>query len=126
MAARGHNRLTDLDRKRAKRIHRLARLLDSQFRIPGTDIRFGLDSLFGLVPVAGDAVTAAMAAYIIVEAFRIGVSRRIIARMLGNLVIDWVIGSIPIIGDLFDVGFKANERNIRLIERDLGIALADL
>lgn len=126
MAAFGHNRLTDKDRKRAKRVHRLARLLDSQFRIPGTDIRFGLDSLFGLVPVVGDTVTAGMAAYIIFEAFRIGVSRRIIARMLGNLVIDWVIGTIPIVGDLFDIGFKANERNIRLMEKDLAVALADL
>ncbi|SDD93091.1 DUF4112 domain-containing protein [Kordiimonas lacus] len=126
MATPGHNRLTDLDRRRLKRVHRLARLLDSQFRIPGTNIRFGLDSIVGLLPVAGDTVTATMAAYIIFEAFRIGVRRTIIVRMLGNLVIDWVIGSIPVIGDLFDVGFKANQRNIRLIERDLDVALADL
>ncbi|WP_286830818.1 MULTISPECIES: DUF4112 domain-containing protein [Kordiimonas] len=126
MATPGHNSLSDLDRKRLKRVHRLARLLDSQFRIPGTNIRFGLDSIVGLLPVAGDTVTATLAAYIIFEAFRIGVRRTIIVRMLGNLVIDWVVGSIPVIGDLFDVGFKANQRNIRLIERDLGVALADL
>lgn len=126
MAAPGHNRLSELERRRLKRVDRLARLLDSQFCIPGTNIRFGLDSIFGLVPVAGDTVTAAMAAYIIFEAFRIGVSRTIIVRMLGNLVIDWVVGSIPIVGDLFDLGFKANQRNIHLMERDLGIALANL
>lgn len=126
LTAPDHNRPSDLERKRLKRVHRLARLLDSQFRIPGTKIRFGLDSIFGLVPVAGDTVTAAMAAYIIFEAFRIGVSRTIIMRMLGNLVIDWVVGSIPIVGDLFDLGFKANQRNIKLMERDLGVALANL
>lgn len=126
MAARGHNSLTDLDRKRAKRVHRLARLLDSQFRIPYTRIRFGLDSLLGLLPGAGDTVTAAMAAYIIFEAWRLGISPRVIGRMIGNLVIDWVIGSIPVIGDIFDVGFKANVRNIRLIEKELGVELKSL
>lgn len=63
-----------------------------------------------------------MAAYIIFEAWRLGVPKQIIGKMLGNLVIDWVIGSIPIIGDIFDIGFKANLRNIRLIEDELGLA----
>lgn len=121
MVARGHNRLTEKDLKRVKRVRRLATLLDSQFGIPGTKIRFGLDSILGLVPGAGDTVTATMAAYIIFEAWRIGIPKQIIGRMLGNLVIDWVIGSIPIIGDIFDIGFKANLRNIRLIEEELAI-----
>ncbi|NVJ71614.1 MAG: DUF4112 domain-containing protein [Alphaproteobacteria bacterium] len=126
MATTGHNRLTETDRKRAKRIHRLARLLDNQFRIPGTDIRFGLDGILGLIPGAGDTVSAAMAAYIIFEAFRLGVSRRIIAKMVGNVTLDWVIGAIPIIGDIFDIGFKANTRNIRLIEEEIGLQLSEL
>lgn len=126
MATTGHNRLSETDRKRAKRIHRLARLLDSQFRIPGTDIRFGLDGILGLIPGAGDTVSAAMAAYIIFEAFRLGVSRRIIAKMVGNVTLDWVIGAIPVVGDIFDIGFKANSRNIRLIEEEIGLQLAEL
>ncbi|NVJ96600.1 MAG: DUF4112 domain-containing protein [Alphaproteobacteria bacterium] len=121
-APSGHNRLTGKEQKRVKRLRRLATLLDAQFGIPGTKIRFGLDSIIGLIPGAGDTITATMAAYIIFEAWRLGVPKQIIGKMLGNLVIDWVIGSIPIIGDIFDIGFKANLRNIRLIEDELGLA----
>lgn len=120
-AERGHNRLDEAELARVKRLRKLAFLLDSQFRIPGTKIRFGLDSILGLLPGAGDTVTAMMAAYIVFEAWRIGIPKQIIGRMLGNLLIDWVIGSVPVIGDIFDVGFKANERNIRLIEEELGL-----
>lgn len=126
MPARGHNSLTDKARKRAKRIHKLARLLDAQFKVPYTNLRFGLDSLLGLIPGAGDTVTAVFAGYIILEAYRLGVSRGTIIKMVGNVVIDWIIGSVPILGDIFDVGFKANLRNIALIEKDLGLILADL
>ena len=126
MAEVGHNSMNDVNRKRARRVYRLARLLDSQFRIPGTGIRFGVDSILGLIPGAGDTVTAAMAAYIIFEAWRMGVSKVTIGRMLGNLVIDWVIGSIPLIGDLFDVGFKANIRNVQLLEDELVVSFKDL
>lgn len=126
MAEAGHNSMNDVNRKRARRVYRLARLLDSQFRIPGTGIRFGVDSILGLIPGAGDTVTAAMAAYIIFEAWRMGVPKVTIGRMLGNLVIDWVIGSIPLIGDLFDVGFKANIRNVQLLEDELAVSFKDL
>lgn len=126
MAARGHNSLTDKARTRARRIHRLARLLDAQFTVPGTRIRFGLDSILGLIPGAGDTVTAVFSGYIILEAYRLGGSRGTIVKMLGNVAIDWIIGSVPILGDIFDVGFKANLRNIALIERDLDLVLADL
>ena len=122
----GHNSMDGTNRKRARRIYRLARLLDSQFKIPGTDIRFGLDSILGLIPGAGDTVTAAMAAYIIFEAWRMGVSKVTILKMLGNLVIDWVVGSIPLIGDLFDVGYKANMRNIAILEDEMGVAFKEL
>jgi len=126
LAARGHNSLTNKARTRARRIYRIARLLDAQFGIPGTRIRFGLDSILGLIPGAGDTVTAIFAGYIILEAYRLGVSRSTIVKMLGNVAIDWIIGSVPILGDIFDVGFKANLRNIALIERDLGLVMADL
>ena len=126
MADIGHNSMDGTNRKRARRIYRLARLLDSQFKIPGTDIRFGLDSILGLIPGAGDTVTAAMAAYIIFEAWRMGVAKVTIFKMLGNLVIDWVVGSIPLIGDLFDVGYKANMRNIAILEDEMGVAFKEL
>jgi hypothetical protein len=126
MATLGHNSMVDMNRKRAKRVYRLARLLDSQFRIPGTDIRFGLDSILGLIPGAGDTVTATMAGYIIFEAWRMGVGKGIIARMVGNVVLDWIIGSIPLLGDIFDIGFKASTRNIRLMEDALSVTFKDL
>ncbi len=126
MAEAGHNSMNETNRTRAKRIYRLARLLDSQFKLPGTSIRFGLDSILGLIPGAGDTVTALMAAYIILEGWRMGASKGTIARMLVNLVLDWAIGSIPLIGDLFDIGYKANIRNIHLLEDELGVAFKDL
>lgn len=126
MAKIGHNSMDEVTQKRAKRVYRLARLLDSQFKIPGTDIRFGLDSILGLIPGAGDTVTAAMAGYIIFEAWRMGVPRGAIVRMLGNVVLDWVIGSIPLLGDIFDIGFKANTRNVGILEEELGLVLKDL
>jgi hypothetical protein len=126
VAKSGHNRLSETERKRAKRLDKLARLLDGQFRIPGTDIRFGLDSLIGLVPGAGDVVTALFAAYIIIEARRLGVSGKTTLKMLGNVALDFFLGAIPVIGDVFDLVFKANERNIRLLEKDLGVRLSEM
>ena len=126
MTKPGHNSMDDVNRKRARRIYRLARLLDSQFRIPGTGIRFGVDGIIGLIPGAGDTVTAAMAGYIIFEAWRMGVSKVTIGRMLGNVVIDLVIGAIPLIGDLFDIGFKANIRNVRVLEDEFAVSFKDL
>ncbi len=126
MAKIGHNSMDDVNRKRARRVYRLARLLDSQFRIPGTGIRFGLDSILGLIPGAGDTVTAAMAGYIIFEAWRMGIRKGIIVKMVGNVVLDWVIGSIPLLGDIFDIGFKASTRNMYMLEEELGVAFRDL
>ena len=94
----------------------LTRLLDDHFRIPGTQIRFGLDSLAGLIPGIGDAAPLAVSAYIIHRAGRMGASRRIQARMAGNVLIDALIGTIPLLGDIFDVGWKANRRNLNLLK----------
>ncbi|CAN7702232.1 DUF4112 domain-containing protein [Mesorhizobium amorphae] len=97
----------------------LAALLDSRWRIPGTSIRFGMDGLVGLVPVLGDAATGLVSAYIVLRARDCGAGNGLVARMLGNVLLDTVVGSIPIFGSIFDVYFKANNRNIRLLRRHL-------
>lgn len=100
----------------------LAALLDSRWRIPGTSIRFGLDALVGLVPILGDAATGIVSAYIVWRARNCGAGNFLVARMLGNVLLDTLIGSVPILGSIFDVYFKANNRNIRLLRRHLGKA----
>ena len=97
----------------------LAALLDSRWRIPGTSIRFGLDALVGLVPVLGDVATGLVSAYIVLRARNSGAGNGLVARMLGNVLLDTVVGSVPILGSIFDVYFKANNRNIRLLRRHL-------
>ncbi len=101
---------------RLKSMERLANLMDTQFRIPGTDIRFGLDAIIGLIPGAGDLSTFAVSGFMILVMARNGASSYVLARMVLNVLIDTIIGSIPLIGDLFDVAFKANTRNIRLMQ----------
>ncbi|MGR3571585.1 DUF4112 domain-containing protein [Brevirhabdus sp.] len=102
-----------------RRLDRLAQLLDSRFRIPGTGIRFGLDGLIGLVPGLGDLATLAPSAYLLVQANRLGVSKATMLRMAGNTGIDFAIGAVPLLGDIFDIGFKANNRNVALLRADL-------
>lgn len=102
------------DWARIRRLERLAGLLDDRFRVPGTRWRFGFDSLIGLVPGIGDAAGAVLSLYIIVEAARLGVPKRKLARMLAHTGIDAVVGTVPIVGDLFDAGYKANRRNVSL------------
>ncbi len=98
-----------------KRMEILAKLMDSQFRVPGTDIRFGLDALIGLVPGAGDFATFAVSGYMLAVLAKNGASGYVLARMGLNIIIDAVIGIIPILGDLFDVAFKANQLNMKLM-----------
>ena len=99
-----------------KHLGRLARLMDAQFRIPGTDIRFGLDGLIGLIPGAGDLSTFAVSGYMLWVMANNGASGFVLARMVVNILIDALLGSIPLIGDLFDIAFKANLRNMRLMQ----------
>lgn len=101
---------------RLARLRRVARLMDSSFGLPGTRFRLGLDSLFGLAPVAGDAASALVSLYIVWEARRLGAPTALIARMLGNVAADTLGGSVPLFGDLFDVAFKSNLRNLALLE----------
>ncbi|MCW3089985.1 MAG: hypothetical protein JWP81_1054 [Ferruginibacter sp.] len=93
----------------------LARLMDSQFKIPGTNIKFGLDPLIGLIPGAGDFATLLISGYMVMILARNGASGFVLARMTMNILIDALIGSIPILGDIFDVGFKASQRNMKLM-----------
>ncbi len=107
------------DEQRLIRVKRLARLLDAAVGVPGTRIRFGLDALIGLVPGLGDAIATAMSGYILVEAARAGASKRLLLRMLYNIGIDTVAGAVPLLGDLMDVFWKSNDRNVRLLEHHI-------
>jgi hypothetical protein len=100
-----------------ERLKSLSRLLDSAIGIPGTRYRFGLDAIIGLVPGIGDAIGAIFSIYIIFQAARLGVPKSTLARMIGNVGVDTIVGEIPLLGDLFDVGFKSNIRNLSLIEQ---------
>jgi Domain of unknown function (DUF4112) len=97
------------------RLKRLARIMDSALAIPGTRIRFGADSALGLIPGAGDAIGLGLSAYALIEAMRLGAPSRLIARMIGNVAIDTSLGAIPVAGDIFDLLFKSNARNLKLL-----------
>ncbi|WP_318569828.1 DUF4112 domain-containing protein [Salinigranum marinum] len=100
-----------------RRARRVATLLDDAVTVPGTNTSVGLDPLVGLIPVSGTVTSAAIALSIVAEAIRSGVPRGVVARMLLNVAVDVVVGSIPVIGSVFDVFWKANRRNVRLFER---------
>jgi hypothetical protein len=99
------------------RLRSFAKLFDSQFRLPGTQFRFGLDPILGLIPVAGDAASLLMSAGLIMTIARHGASSAVVFRMFGNLLLDAIIGSIPVLGSIFDFVYKANDKNLRLLER---------
>jgi hypothetical protein len=102
-----------------KRLNTLAQVMDSLFVIPGTGLRLGVDSILGLVPVVGDVLAQIVSAYLIMEARRLGVSKLVLWRMVGNSLIDTAVGAVPLVGDAFDVAFKANIKNLRLLQRHL-------
>lgn len=101
------------------RAEALEKLLERAFHIPGTKIPFGLDSIIGLVPVLGDLLTAAMGAYMVWEARNLGMSKRQLIRMTANVGIDTAIGAIPIVGDAFDLVWRSNTKNLRIIKKHL-------
>ena len=101
--------------ERVRRLESIASLLDTAFVVPGTSIRFGFDGLIGLVPGIGDAVTTALSLYIVHEAWQLGAPRRVITRMLANVALDGFIGAVPVAGDVFDVMWRANKRNVRIL-----------
>jgi hypothetical protein len=99
-----------------KDIELLAKLMDSQFKVPGTNIRFGLDAIVGLIPGVGDLSTFAVSGYMLLIMARNGASGYLLARMVVNVVVDTIIGAIPFLGDIFDFAFKANIRNMKLMQ----------
>jgi len=101
------------------RLEALAKLMDGAFVIPGTTIRFGLDGIIGLIPVAGDLLAGLVSTYLIWEAKQLGAPRWLIARMLANTLLDTAVGSVPVLGDAFDVLFRANMKNMALLRRYL-------
>jgi hypothetical protein len=106
-------------RQRLEQVRFIAGLMDDRFVIPGTGFRFGLDSIVGLFPGFGDVITTAISLLIVHHAWQSGASKLTLARMLGNVGIDFVVGAVPVFGDLFDVVFKANRKNMRLLEAHL-------
>lgn len=97
----------------------LAGILDDRFSIPGTNIRFGVDAVIGLIPGVGDAISATLSSYLIWRAHQLGVSKLTLLRMAGNTAVDTVVGSVPLLGDILDVKFRANRRNLELLRRQV-------
>jgi hypothetical protein len=114
----GANPFGNLTREqRLARLDALAKLLDVAFILPGTNIRYGIDGLIGLIPVVGDIITTAISLWLVREARALGTPWHVTARMLGNVALDGVVGMVPLAGDAFDVMFRANMRNVRLLRR---------
>lgn len=103
--------------QRIARLEAIAKLLDVAFILPGTNIRYGIDGLIGLIPVIGDIITTAISLWLVREARALGAPWHVTARMLGNVALDGVVGMVPFAGDAFDVMFRANMRNVRLLRR---------
>ena len=100
-------------------IDRLAKFLDSEFRLPGTQLRFGMDGVIGLIPGIGDAITGGLGLYIVARAHREGAPMLMLLKMLWNLAVDTVLGTIPLVGDIFDFAHRANLKNARLLQKHL-------
>jgi hypothetical protein len=103
--------------QRLARLEAVAKLLDIAFILPGTKIRYGIDGIIGLIPVVGDIIAAALSLWLVREARALGAPWHITARMLGNVAIQGVVGAVPVAGDAFDVLFRANIRNARMLRR---------
>ena len=99
-----------------RKLEQFTRLLDSKYRLPGTKFKFGLDPIIGLIPIIGDSVTMIISGGLVIIMARNGVSGKVIVKMVGNVVLDAVIGSIPIVGSLFDFVYKANAKNMKLLK----------
>jgi hypothetical protein len=105
-------------------IRRLAYLLDNSIRVPGTNYRFGLDAIIGLVPGVGDTIGGAISAYIVYEAYKLGIPKKTLLHMIYNVGLEALIGVIPVVGDVFDATWKANARNVALLDKHLNSSKA--
>jgi len=112
------NPFGDLTREqRLARLDTLAKLLDVAFVLPGTNVRYGIDGIIGLIPVVGDIITTAISLWVVREARALGAPWHVTARMLGNVALHGVVGAVPAVGDAFDVMFRVNIRNMRMLRR---------
>jgi hypothetical protein len=102
--------------QRLARLDAIAKLLDVAFIVPGTNVRYGIDGLIGLIPVVGDIITTAISLWLVREARALGAPWHITARMLANVAVDGVVGLVPVAGDAFDVMFRANVRNVKMLK----------
>lgn len=114
-----YSSLTEDEAAALERVHTVTRLLDEAIRVPGTDFRVGLDPILSLLPVAGDTAAAVISLYVVFEAYRLGVPRRTLVAMLALVAVDFVAGSVPVLGSVFDALWKANTWNYRLVKRHL-------
>lgn len=117
--ARRQTLLTEKQTQILRRNQWLAKWFDAKFGIPGTRFQFGIESLIGLIPGVGDYLGALMSAAIVADAARAGVSKPVLGRMVGNVLLEMLVGVIPIVGDIFDIWFKANIRNTNLLQQEL-------
>ncbi len=122
------DRMARLRRREAShlRLRRLAKLMDSAITVPGLRLRIGADAILGLVPGVGDAAMGLVGVYLIYEAQRLGAPKSAVARMIANLVLDTAIGAIPFVGDIWDVFFRSNDRNMQILARHVGGLAVDL
>lgn len=114
-----------VDEAAVRRMRFVARLLDDSVRVPGTRLRVGLDPILGVVPGAGDAIAAALSIYIVLESARLGVPFLTLLRMIANVSLDFAVGSVPLLGTLFDAVWKANRRNLELALAELPVGRHD-
>lgn len=120
MTSTDESQITDKQREATlRRLERFSTVMDSAVCIPFTRINVGVEGVIGLIPVIGDAAGLLLSGYVLTEAHRAGASRRVKAHMVKNIAIDAVVGSIPLLGDAFDVFYKANIRNTRLLREEL-------
>ncbi len=101
------------------KVDRIANLMDSRFRVPGIGVRIGWDGILGLIPGFGDVVTLGPSAYLVYQGWQLGAKKRTISKMAVNTGLDFVVGGVPILGDVFDMAFRANRRNADLLHADL-------
>jgi hypothetical protein len=116
---RSRSERTEIDDQRRtvlNRIDMLSNLFDTAFVVPGTNVRFGVEAIMRLVPGLGDAAASALSCYLLYEAHRLKVPSHVFARLVANVAIEGVVGAIPLLGDLFDVGFRANRRNVKILK----------